>query len=127
MAAALALTTVAVAEPAAAQGKSSQKKAEAKADDKDEKSGAEAGEGKGEKKTADPNKKDEIVEDVETKKGEDGMKTYTFKAIDVEGRLKSPQLLYFLRRVRAEFRAGDLGHRSFFRELSDTRRHPALR
>jgi hypothetical protein len=32
-----------------------------------------------------------------------------------------------MRRVRAEFAAGELGHRSFLRELSDTRRHPALK
>jgi hypothetical protein len=44
----------------------------------------------------------------------------------VEGRLKSPQILYFLRRVRAEFDPAPLGHRSFLLELSDTRRHRAL-
>jgi hypothetical protein len=57
----------------------------------------------------------------------EGIKTYKFGAIEVEGRLKSPQIIYFLRRVRAEFDAGLLGHRSFMRELSDTRNHPALR
>jgi hypothetical protein len=46
------------------------------------------------------------------------------KDAEIEGRLRSPQLVYFLRRVRAEFAAGDLGHRSFMRELSDTRRDP---
>jgi hypothetical protein len=55
-----------------------------------------------------------------------GEKTYTFGAQEVEGRLKSPQILYFLRRVRAQFDPAPLGHRSFFLELSDTRRHPAL-
>ena len=34
-----------------------------------------------------------------------------FGAVEVEGRLRSPQLIYFLRRVRANFR-GDPGHRS---------------
>jgi hypothetical protein len=47
--------------------------------------------------------------------------------VELEGRLKSPQILYFLRRVRAEFAAGDLGHRSFLGELADTRRHESLR
>ena len=56
-----------------------------------------------------------------------GVKTYKFSAVEVEGRLKSPQIVYFLRRVRAEFDAGDLGHRSFMPELSDTRRSPSLR
>ena len=64
---------------------------------------------------------------VEESKKEEGVKTYTFSAIEVEGRLKSPQIIYFLRRVRAEFEAGLLGHRSFMPELSDSRRSPALR
>ena len=51
-------------------------------------------------------------------------KKFEFTETDVEGRLKVPQLVYFLRRVRAEFAAGDLGHRSFMRELSATQRDP---
>lgn len=62
-----------------------------------------------------------------TTEDEKGVKTYEFGAIEVEGRLKSPQILYFLRRMRAEFEAGALGHRSFLRELADTRRDPAFR
>ncbi|HKQ71567.1 MAG TPA: hypothetical protein VJT73_19615 [Polyangiaceae bacterium] len=53
-----------------------------------------------------------------------GTKQFRFTETDVEGRLKAPQLVYFLRRVRAEFAAGDLGHRSFMRELSETQRDP---
>jgi hypothetical protein len=63
----------------------------------------------------------------ETKETKEGVKTYKFGTIEVEGRLKSPQIIYFLRRVRAEFDAGLLGHRSFVRELSDTRNNPSLR
>jgi len=63
----------------------------------------------------------------ETKETKAGVKPYKFGTIEVEGRLKSPQLIYFLRRVRAEFDAGLLGHRSFMRELSDTRNNPSLR
>jgi hypothetical protein len=59
--------------------------------------------------------------------GEEGVKTYKFGPVEVEGRLKAPQVVYFMRRVRAEFSAGLLGHRSFLRELGDTRRSPALR
>ncbi|HMJ16252.1 MAG TPA: hypothetical protein VK524_32785 [Polyangiaceae bacterium] len=59
--------------------------------------------------------------------GDAGVKTYKFGPVEVEGRLKSPQIVYFLRRVRAEFAAGALGHRSFMGELSDTRRSPALK
>src|SRR5689334_13528905 len=59
---------------------------------------------------------------VKTEEGKEGVKTYQFGAVEVEGRLRSPQLIYFLRRVRAEFVAGELGHRSFLRELDSTRR-----
>ncbi|MBK7585410.1 MAG: hypothetical protein IPI67_35115 [Myxococcales bacterium] len=65
---------------------------------------------------------------LETKsEGDGGVKTYKFGPVEVEGRLKSPQVVYFMRRVRAEFAAGMLGHRSFMRELSDTRRSPAVK
>lgn len=58
---------------------------------------------------------------------QDGEKSYKFQAVEVEGRMKTPQILYFLRRVRAELRPGRLGHRSFLPELGDTRRNAALR
>ncbi len=64
---------------------------------------------------------------VESDKEQEGMKTYTFGPQEVEGRLRSPQIQYFLRRVRAEFAAGELGHRSFMRELSHTRYHRSVR
>jgi hypothetical protein len=67
------------------------------------------------------------VTTVEESEKDKGVKTYKFSAVEVEGRLKSPQIAYFLRRVRAEFEAGDLGHRSFVPELKDTRRSPSLR
>lgn len=67
------------------------------------------------------------VVSVEESAKDKGVKTYNFSAVEVEGRLKSPQIVYFLRRVRAEFEAGDLGHRSFMPELSDTRRSASLR
>lgn len=59
---------------------------------------------------------------VETRALDGGTQVFKFKELDIEGRLKSPQLVYFLRRVRAEFAAGDLGHRSFMREMSETRK-----
>lgn len=63
---------------------------------------------------------------IKTEEARAGERTYTFGAQEVEGRLKSPQILYFLRRVRAEFDPAPLGHRSFLLELYDTRRHRAL-
>jgi hypothetical protein len=78
--------------------------------------------GRGEAKTAvaAPVESDAGVKVVE--RGDGGAKQFRFTETDVEGRLKAPQIVYFLRRVRAEFAAGDLGHRSFMRELSDTKR-----
>lgn len=59
---------------------------------------------------------------VEAKTLDGGTHVFKFSELDIEGRLKSPQLIYFLRRVRAEFAAGELGHRSFMREMSETRK-----
>ena len=55
-----------------------------------------------------------------------GQRVFRFGEVEVEGRLKSPQIVYFLRRVRAEFAAGDLGHRSFMQELSETKNEPGF-
>jgi len=63
---------------------------------------------------------------VEQKTLDGGAKVFRFGEVEVEGRLKSPQIVYFLRRVRAEFAAGDLGHRTFLRELSETRNEPGF-
>jgi hypothetical protein len=63
---------------------------------------------------------------VESKTLDGGTRVFRFSEIDIEGRLKSPQLVYFLRRVRAEFAAGDLGHRSFLGEMSETRKEPTF-
>lgn len=61
---------------------------------------------------------------VEAKTLDGGGRVFRFGEVEVEGRLKSPQIVYFLRRVRAEFAAGDLGHRTFMREMSETRNEP---
>jgi hypothetical protein len=63
---------------------------------------------------------------IEAKTLDGGTRVFKFSELDIEGRLKSPQLVYFLRRVRAEFAAGDLGHRSFLREMSETRKESSF-
>jgi hypothetical protein len=63
---------------------------------------------------------------IESKTLDGGTRVFRFGEVEIEGRLRNPQLVYFLRRVRAEFAAGDLGHRSFMRELSDTRNDPSF-
>jgi hypothetical protein len=45
-------------------------------------------------------------------------KTYTFGAMDVEGKLKTPQLLYFLNRVKLELDMSAPDKRSFMKELA---------
>jgi len=53
-------------------------------------------------------------------------KVYTFGAMDVEGKLKTPQLLYFLNRVKLELEMSAPDHRSFMKELQKTADDPAL-
>ena len=47
-------------------------------------------------------------------------KTYTFGAMDVEGKLKTPQLLYFLNRVKLELDMSAPDKRSFMKELTQS-------
>ena len=63
---------------------------------------------------------------VKESKQTDAGSSYKFGELEIEGRLKTPQIVYFLRRVRAEFAAQDLGHRSFQGELSETRKEPSF-
>lgn len=131
------MLSVCLAAPSAWAQKSKKPKADAKTDSASaeaQKTGAKAEKppaGKAADAKADAkapeDKKTAGVIKVETDQEQDGMKTYTFGPQDVEGRLKSPQIQYFLRRVRAEFEAGALGHRSFLRELSHTRHHHSVR
>jgi len=59
---------------------------------------------------------------AETKSGGKNLKTktYTFGAMDVEGKLKTPQLLYFLNRVQLELDMSAPDKRSFMKELSQS-------
>lgn len=56
------------------------------------------------------------ADEIEEREGEK-VKVYEFSGLDISGRLKSPQLLYFLNRLRAEFDRPRLPHRSFMPEL----------
>lgn len=59
------------------------------------------------------------------KEGDTSVKVMSFSGLDIEGRLKSPQLLYFVNRVHAEFDRPKLPHRSFMPELErSTAREP---
>jgi hypothetical protein len=45
------------------------------------------------------------------------MKSYTFGGLDIDGKLKTPQLLYFLNRMKSEFDTTTPDKRSFIPEL----------
>jgi hypothetical protein len=47
-------------------------------------------------------------------------KVYTFSGLDVEGKLKTPQLLYFLNRVKMELDTTGREKRSFLKELEQS-------
>lgn len=49
--------------------------------------------------------------------GDTQVKVMEFSGLDIEGQLKTPQMLYFLKRLRAEFGRPRLPHRSFMPEL----------
>lgn len=55
-------------------------------------------------------------EDVRREGGTE-VKSVEFGGLDIEGQLKTPQMLYFLNRLRAEFDRPQLPHRSFMPEL----------
>lgn len=57
------------------------------------------------------------AESREVSEGGEKVKAIRFSGLGVAGRLKSPQLLYFLNRLRAEFDRPRLPHRSFMPEM----------
>ncbi|MDX2087704.1 MAG: hypothetical protein SFX73_07635 [Kofleriaceae bacterium] len=52
-------------------------------------------------------------EEPKTDKKSKGPKTYDFGALDLNGRMRSPQLLYFLERANEELERASLEKRSF--------------
>jgi hypothetical protein len=54
------------------------------------------------------------------------VRVFRFSGLDIAGRLRSPQLLYFLNRLRAEFDRPRLPHRSFMPELGRSPRSDAF-
>lgn len=60
---------------------------------------------------------DVAVDSSFASEGGEKVKVMEFTGLDISGRLKSPQLLYFLNRLRAEFDRPRLPHRSFVGEM----------
>lgn len=63
--------------------------------------------------------------DVRTE-GDKSIKAVEFSGLDIEGQLKTPQMLFFLNRLRAEFDRPRLPHRSFMPELERARENKEL-
>lgn len=61
------------------------------------------------------------------KEGGTTVKMMTFSGLGIEGRLKSPQLVYFVSRVHAEFERPTLPHRSFLPEIDETTQREPVR
>ncbi len=45
------------------------------------------------------------------------VKVYRFDNLDVEGKVKAPQLMYFLKRIRSKFRSFRLPKQNFTKEI----------
>jgi hypothetical protein len=68
-------------------------------------------------KTGEPSKNDDgSPTQVDPKTGQKS-KQYTFGGLDIDGKLKTPQLLYFLNRMKSEFDTTAPDKRSFIPEL----------
>ena len=68
-----------------------------------------------------------VADDSEVRtEGDKSIKTMEFSGLDIEGQLKTPQMLFFLNRLRAEFDRPRLPHRSFMPELARSREHKEL-
>lgn len=60
------------------------------------------------------------------KKDSKGPKTYDFNALDLNGRMRSPQLLYFLERANEELERASLEKRSFIPHMVRSLEEEAL-
>jgi hypothetical protein len=62
-----------------------------------------------------------------TEAGGSKVKLFKFSGLGIDGRLKSPSLLYFLNRLRAEFDRPKLPHRSFMPEMVRSTKNDAFK
>jgi hypothetical protein len=67
------------------------------------------------------------VKESEHKEGDATVKEFKFGETQIEGRSRWPAVTYFIRRMRAEFEAQKLPHRSFLPELSASKGDPAVK
>ena len=62
---------------------------------------------------ADPKAKDNTAKEKTSGAGKDKVKNFDFNALDLNGRMRTPQLLYFLERANEELERASLEKRSF--------------
>ncbi len=82
---------------------------------------AKKGESRSKQNDADVEASAEMLEE-----GGNKVKSFRFSGLDISGRLKSPQLLYFLNRLRTQFDRPRLPHRSFMPELQKSTKGKAF-
>ncbi len=75
--------------------------------------------------SADPNAVE--VKESERKEGDASIKVFEFGETEIEGRARWPAVTYFIRRMRAEFDAQKLPHRSFLPELEASKGDPNVK
>jgi len=76
---------------------------------------------------ADDNPYGPEVKESEHKEGDATVKEFVFGETQIEGRSRWPAVTYFIRRMRAEFEAQKLPHRSFMPEMKATKGDPAVK
>ena len=75
----------------------------------------------------DPSKDTKDPKDAKDKKAKAGPpKTYDFNALDLNGRMRTPQLLYFLERANEELERASLEKRSFIPHMVRSLEEEAL-
>ena len=62
-----------------------------------------------------------------SEKNSGDVKVYRFENLDVEGKVKSPQLMYFLKRVRTRFQSFRLPKQNFNQKTMETKDADFLR
>jgi hypothetical protein len=72
------------------------------------------------KKKAQPPQNSMEDKSIQTDASGKKSKTYSFTGLDIDGKLKTPQLLYFLNRMKSEFDTTTPSKRSFLPELKQS-------
>ena len=67
------------------------------------------------------------VKESEHKEGDATVTEFKFGETQIEGRSRWPAVTYFIRRMRAEFEAEKLPHRSFMPEMKATKGDPGVK